>query len=61
MSSFLRRVVRKGTDYIEDSFSAESKDSILRIKPLLITRAKVSKQIRKSFKGKSKRRINKIC
>ena len=57
MSSFLRRVVRKGTDYIEDSFSAESKDSILRIKPLLITRAKVSKQIRKVLREKAKEEL----
>lgn len=57
MSSFLRRVVRKGTDYIEDSFSAESKNSILRIKPLLITRAKVSKQIRKILREKAKEEL----
>lgn len=57
MSSFLRRVVRKGTDYIEDSFSAESKDSILKIKPLLVTRTKVSKQIRKSLREKTKEEL----
>ncbi|MDP2673129.1 MAG: hypothetical protein Q8O84_04925 [Nanoarchaeota archaeon] len=57
MSSFLRKVVRKGTDYIEDSFSAESKDSILRIKPLLVTRAKVSKQIRKILREKAKEEL----
>lgn len=57
MSSFLRKVVRTGTDYIEDSFSAESKNSVLRIKPLLITRAKVSKQIRKSLREKAKEEL----
>jgi len=57
MSSFLRRVVRKGTDYVEDSFSANCKDSELKIKPLLVTRAKVSKQIRKSLREKAKEEL----
>ena len=57
MSSFLRRVVRKGTDYIEDSFSTESKDAKLRIKPLLITREKVSKHIRKILREKAREEL----
>ncbi len=57
MSSFLGRVVRKGTDYIEDSFSAESKDAKLRIKPLLITREKVSRQIRKILREKAREEL----
>lgn len=57
MPSFLGRVVRKGTDYIEDSFSAESKDAKLKIKPLLITRAKVSRHIRKTLREKTKEEL----
>ena len=57
MSSFLKRVVRKGTDYIEDSFSAESKNAKLRIKPLLITREKVSKKIRKVLREKAREEL----
>ena len=57
MSSFLRRVVRKGTDYVEDSFSAESKNAKLRIKPLLITREKVSKKIRKVLREKAREEL----
>lgn len=54
MPLFLNRAVRKGADYVEDSFSAKCKDSELKIKPLLVTRAKVSKQIRKALREKTK-------
>src|SRR4030042_1004830 len=43
---FIRRMIRKGTNYIEDSFSAECKDATLRIKPFLITRRKESRAVR---------------
>ena len=35
---FIRRMMRKGTNYVEDSFDAECEDAKLRIKPFLITR-----------------------
>lgn len=57
LPSFLGRVVRKGADYIEDSFSAKCKDSELKIKPLLVTRAKVSKQVRKTLREKTKEEL----
>lgn len=43
--SYVRRVVRKGTDYAEDSFEVNSRDGVLRIKPLLVTRKRVSRLI----------------
>ena len=57
MPYFLRRMVRKGTNYVEDSFSAECKNSVLRIKPFLITRRKVSRKIRKALREKAKEEI----
>ena len=54
MPYFIRRMIRKGTNYIEDSFSAECKDAVLRIKPFLITRKKVSKAVRKALREKAK-------
>lgn len=45
MSSYLHRVVRKGTDYAEDSFVVECRDCTARIKPLLVTRRRVSRSI----------------
>ena len=53
----LRRMVRKGTNYVEDSFSAENKDSNLKIKPLLVTRRKVSRAIRKELRNKAREEI----
>jgi len=54
---FIRRVIRKGTDYVEDSFSCESKNALLRIKPFLITRQKVSRAIRKALRKKAREEI----
>jgi ribosomal protein S3AE len=47
-------MMRKGTNYVEDSFSAECKDAVLRIKPFLITRKKVSRAVRKALREKAK-------
>ena len=57
MPYFLRRMIRKGTDYVEDSFSAECKDAIIKIKPFLITRRKVSKRVRRGLRDKTKEEI----
>src|SRR3989338_2846238 len=38
--SYIRRVMRKGTDYAEDSFEIECRDCSARIKYLLVTRRK---------------------
>ena len=54
---FIRRMMRKSTDYVEDSFSAESKNAILRIKPFLITRKKVSRAVRNALRNKTKEEI----
>ena len=57
MPYFLRRMVRKGTDYVEDSFSAECKDAQIRIKPFLITRRKVSRAVRKALREKAREEL----
>lgn len=54
---FLRRMVRKGTDYIEDSFSAKCKDSQIKIKPLLISRRRISKSVRKALREKAREEL----
>lgn len=54
LSSFLKRMVRKGTNYVEDSFSTNCKDAKIRIKPFLVTRRKVSRAIRKSLREKAR-------
>lgn len=51
---FLKRAVRKGTNYVEDSFSAECKNAQLKIKPFLITRRKVSRAVRKALRDSAR-------
>ncbi len=57
MPYFLRRMMRKGTNYVEDSFSAECKDANLKIKPFLITRRKVSRAVRNALRIKAKEEL----
>jgi ribosomal protein S3AE len=57
MPYFLRRMVRKGTNYVEDSFKAECKDSLLTIKPFLVTRRKVSRAVRKALREETKKEL----
>jgi ribosomal protein S3AE len=57
---FIRRMMRKSTDYVEDSFPAECKNASLRIKPFLITRRKVSRAVRKALRNKAKEEIGKV-
>lgn len=57
MPYFIRRMVRKGTNYVEDSFAAECEDAKLRIKPLLVTRRKVSRAIRKELRNKAREEL----
>ena len=54
---FIRRMMRKGTNYVEDSFSAECKDAKVRIKPFLITRKKVSRAVRKALRDKAREEL----
>ncbi len=57
MSCYLKRMVRKGTNYVEDSFSTECKNAKIKIKPFLITRRKVSRAVRKALRNKAKEEI----
>ncbi|MFA4952903.1 MAG: hypothetical protein WC584_01650 [Candidatus Pacearchaeota archaeon] len=57
MPYFLRRMVRKGTNYVEDSFSANCKNAQIRIKPFLVTRRKVSRAVRKALREKAKQEL----
>lgn len=53
LSFFIRRMIRKGTDYVETSFETECKDAKLRIKPYLITRKKVPRAVRNALRKKA--------
>ncbi len=49
---YVKRIIRKGTDYVEDSFELDCKDAVLIIKPILVTRRKVSKALRRALRNK---------
>ena len=50
IGSYIRKMIRKGTDYIEDSFIIPCKDGRVIVKPFLITRNKVSRAIRNELR-----------
>ncbi|MBI2632742.1 hypothetical protein HYW75_07090 [Candidatus Pacearchaeota archaeon] len=54
MGSYIRRMFRKGIDYVEDSFNAKCRDMNVVIKPFMITRNKVSRAIRNELRKKSR-------
>jgi ribosomal protein S3AE len=54
MPYFIRRMIRKRISYVEDSFETPSQESMLVIKPFLITRKRVSRAIRKTLRNKAK-------
>ena len=53
-SSYIRRMMRKRTNYIEDSFQARCSDIRVTFKPHLITRKKVSRVVRKNLRNTTK-------
>ena len=54
MPYFIKRMIRKRISYIEDSFEAPSQESLIRIKPFLITRKKISRAVRKALRNRCK-------
>ena len=56
-SSYVRRVMRKGTDYVEDSFPAECKDAKVRIKPFLVTRRRVSRAVLRALRNAARKNL----
>jgi len=48
--SYVRRMMRKGADYVEDSFNAGCREGSVIVKPFMITRQKVSREIRNKLR-----------
>jgi len=57
LPSFMKRMVRNRTSYVEDSFNAECKDAKLSIKPFLIARRRVSNSVRRALRNKVREEI----
>jgi len=54
LPSFIRRMIRKSVSYIEDSFTAESKDGKIIIKPYLLARKRIHRSVRKAIRDRAK-------
>jgi ribosomal protein S3AE len=57
LNSYIRRVMRRGTDYVEDSFETECKDHLVKIKPFMITRRRVSKAVLKALRETANKNV----
>ncbi len=57
LPTFIKKMVRKGTSYVEDSFTTECKDKTILIKPFLIARRKVSRIVRKALRDRAKEEL----
>jgi len=55
--SFINRIVRRGTSYVEDSLTVNCKDGEVKIKPFLVARRKIHRSVRKALREKAKERI----
>jgi ribosomal protein S3AE len=51
---FIRHMLHPGISYVEDSVTAETKDSIVIIKPFMITRKKVSRAVSRTLRNSSR-------
>lgn len=54
---YIRRMMRKGVDYVEDSFVSEGKDSKLHVKFFMISRKKIHRGEKKSLRDKAKEEL----
>jgi len=54
LTYFIRRMMRKRISYVEDSIQTKSKDSLIVIKPFMITRKRVSRAVRKTLRNKAR-------
>ena len=55
MGSYIRRMMRLGIEYVEDSFITECKDGKVRVKPFMITRNKVSRAVRRELRNNARK------
>ena len=51
---FIKHMLHTGIDYVEDSFTAESTENQVLIKPFLIARKKVSRAVRRTLRNSAK-------
>lgn len=57
ISSFIKRVMRKGVDYSEDSFITQCKDNKIKIKPFMITKKRVTKKVLRGLRNEARKEL----
>jgi len=57
LGSYVRKIMRRGTDYVEDSFETECQNSRIKIKPFMITRRRVSRTILRLLRETARKNI----
>ena len=57
MPYYVKRLVRKGTNYVEDSFVTDAADVQITLKPFLVTRRKVSRAVRRALRNKAREEL----
>ncbi len=57
LPSYIRRIMRRGIDYVEDSFKTSCKDAEMIIKPFMITRNHVSRTVRNEIRNTARKFI----
>jgi ribosomal protein S3AE len=57
LPSYIRRIMRRGIDYVEDSFTTSCKDAEILVKPFMITRNHVSRTVRREIRNTARKFI----
>ncbi len=57
VGSYIRKMIRAGTDYVEDSFVAECKEGKVIVKTFMITRNKVSRAVRQELRNAARKSL----
>ena len=53
--TYIQRSLRRGADYLEDSFSVSCKEGKITVKPFMITRKRVSRNVRNALRQEAKK------
>jgi len=59
--AYVRRMMRKGISWIEDSFVCKTKDANIQIKPFMITKKKIHRSVKSALRNKAKEHITKMA
>ncbi|HIG52180.1 hypothetical protein CXT76_00315 [Candidatus Parvarchaeota archaeon] len=55
--TYIRKMLRKGSDYVEDSFEIDCKDYKIRVKPFMITRKRIHRSTKKAIRELARKHL----